>query len=395
MKEMKILVIVNIFCVSAMMAFLSVVGPITRELNLQEWHAGVTVAIAGVLWVFFSRYWGKKSDKTGRKPILFLGVLGVAIGYFALAVFVDYALISPPVIFISLAVLVITRGIIGVFYAAITPVSNALIADEIDEKHRTPYIAKLGASNGMGMVLGPALGGMLAIYGLAVPLYAFALLPLIAALLIFFFIPTVKIHKTKEPPSPKILDPRLRVPMLAAFLTMYAVVTSQVCLGFFVIDILKFDMTKSAQVTGYILSSVGVMFIIAQILVSRFKNVTPVHWLQYGALIAMFGFVFVTLSTTQLFLTIGFCISTFGMGFIFPAFQTLAVNLVDKEERGAASGTVSAAQGLGMIVGPLASTFLYEISPITPFAFAALAFGWLLFISLKELRRDKIEGCIG
>ena len=231
MKELKFLIIVNILCVSAMMAFLSVVGPIIRALNLQEWHAGITVAIAGVLWVVLSRYWGKKSDKVGRKPILFIGVLGVAIGYLILAIFIDNAIISPPAVMISLTLLILTRAIIGAFYAAITPVSHALVADEIEEQHRTPYIAKLGASNGIGMVLGPIIGGFLAMYGLSTPLYTFAILPLIAAGLIFFFIPTVKIHKTKEPPTPKILDKRLRTPMLAAFLTMYAVVTSQVCLG--------------------------------------------------------------------------------------------------------------------------------------------------------------------
>lgn len=390
MKELKILIIVNIFCVSAMMAFLSVVGPITRELNLQEWHAGITVAIAGVLWVFFARYWGKKSDKAGRKPILFLGVLGVAIGYLLLAVFIDNAIVSPPAIIISIGVLIVTRGIIGTFYAAITPVSNALIADEVAEEHRTPYIAKLGAANGIGMVIGPALGGALAVYGLSTPLYTFAVLPLIAAGLIFLFIPTVKIHKTKEPAVPKILDPRLRVPMLAAFLTMYAVVTSQVCLGFFVIDILELDLITSAKVTGYILAVIGITFIAAQIVVSKFKETTPIHWLQYGAIIAVIGFIIVSFSTTKLILTLGFCLAAFGMGFIFPAFQTLAVNLVTKEEKGAASGTVSAAQGIGMIVGPLASTVLYEISPIVPFLIAALAFAGLFIISFRALKKSRV-----
>lgn len=389
MKEFKFLIIVNILCVSAMMAFLSVVGPIIRALNMQEWHAGIMVATAGVFWVFLSRFWGKKSDKIGRKPILFIGVLGVAIGYLLLAIFVDNAIISPPSIIISFSVLLLTRGIIGAFYSGITPVSNALVADEIDEKHRTSYIAKLGASNGLGMVLGPAAGGFLAIYGLSTPLYTFAVLPLIAASLIFFFIPTVKIHRTKEPPIPKIFDKRLRVPMLAAFLTMFVVITSQVCLGFFVIDRLNMQLIQSAKVTGYALSSMGITFILAQIFVSKYKETTPVHWLQYGSIVATIGYLIVSFSTSQLVLIIGFCIATFGMGLIFPAFQTLAVNLVSKEEKGAASGTVSAAQGIGMITGPLISTILYEISPIFPFFVSALAFAMLFLISFKELKKVK------
>ncbi|QKF82726.1 MFS transporter [Halarcobacter ebronensis] len=387
MKEFKFLMIVNILCVSAMMAFLSVVGPIIRALNLQEWHAGVTVSIAGILWVILSRFWGKKSDKIGRKPILFMGVLGVAIGYFLLAIFVNSAIDSPPSVLISFVILILTRAIIGAFYSAITPVSNALVADEIDEKHRTSYIAKLGASNGLGMVLGPAAGGFLAIYGLAAPLYTFAILPLIAAFLILIFIPKVKVSETKEPSYLKIFDKRLRVPMLAAFLTMSVVITSQVCLGFFVIDRLNMELIQSAKVTGYILSIIGIVFIVSQIFVSRLKDITPTQWLKYGSVFAVIGYLIVSFSQNQWVLGSGFCIGTFGLGFIFPAFQTLAVNLVSKEEKGAASGTVSAAQGLGMIVGPLLSTFLYKLNPMAPFLLSAFVFVILFFVSVKELKR--------
>lgn len=384
MKEFKFLLFVNIACASAMMAFLSVVGPIVRKLGLQEWHAGVSVAIAGILWVILSRYWGKKSDDIGRKPILLLGVLGVCVGYFFLALFVNQALLQPPAILVSFSVLILTRGTIGAFYSAITPVSNALIADKIKETQRTPYIAKLGAANGLGMVIGPALGGYLAIYGLATPLYVFAVFPLFGALFVFLFIPRVKIKKVNNISVLKIFDSRLRLPMLAAFLTMYAVVTAQVCLGFFIMDRLHFGLVKSAVTTGNILALIGVVFILAQIFVSKFKNISAFLWLKLGAATSAIGYIAVSLSTTSWLLTLGFCIATFGMGFLFPSFQTLAVNLVSQEEKGAASGTVSAAQGMGMIAGPLLSTFLYKIDPSVPFWICFVAFAFL-FLSARKI----------
>ena len=54
---------------------------------------------------------------------------------------------------ISLCTIVLVRGSIGVFYAAIPAVSSALIADKIEAQNRTGYMAKLGASNGIGMIL--------------------------------------------------------------------------------------------------------------------------------------------------------------------------------------------------------------------------------------------------
>lgn len=387
MKQINILIIINILCVAAMMAFLAVVGPIIRELGLEEWHAGLTVAIAGVLWVFLARYWGRKSDVVGRKPILVIGVGGVAIAYLGLAVFVDNALLSPPAVIISLLLLILTRGLIGAFYAAITPVSNALIADHVEKEKRTSYIAKLAAGNGIGMVIGPPIGGYLATFGLSTPLYVFAILPLIATIVLYYVLPYEKPATNEETPVLKVFDERLRLPMFAAFITMFAVVTSQVCLGFYVIDKFGLDSIDAASTTGYVLACIGFVFILSQVIVSK-SSFETTTLLKYGSFIAAIGFVIVFNMNSQLVLTIGFCIGTFGMGMLFPAFQTLAVNLVTKEEQGAAAGTVSAAQGFGIIVGPLVSTIVYKIDPIAPFVLVSIAFAILGLISFKAVKKN-------
>ncbi len=388
MKEIKVLISINILCVSAMMAFLAVVGPIIRELGLQEWHAGLMVAIAGVLWVLLSRFWGRKSDVVGRKPILVIGVGGVAVSYLALAIFVDNALVSPPAVIVSLLILILTRALIGAFYSSISPVSNALVADHIEKKKRTSYIAKLAAANGIGMVIGPPIGGYLANFGLSAPLYTFAVLPLIAAISLYFILPDEKAVSSEETPILNISDKRLRIPMLAAFITMFAVVTSQVCIGFYVIDKFSLNSFEASVFTGNILACIGVVFIISQIVVSKSK-IQANSLLKYGAIIATIGFFIVFVMNSKTVLTLGFSIGAFGMGMLFPAFQTLAVNLVKKEEEGASAGTVSAAQGLGMIVAPLVSTFVYRFDPTAPFILVSIAFllfSFIVFFNEKVLR---------
>ncbi len=388
MKEIKILMIVNVLCISAMMAFLAVVGPIIRELHLEEWHAGLTVAIAGVLWVLLSRYWGRKSDIVGRKPILVIGVAGVAISYLILAIFIDNAIISPPAVIVSLFILILTRGGIGAFYSAITPVSNALIADHIEKEKRTAYIAKLAASSGIGMVIGPPIGGYLANFGLSTPLYTFAILPLLGTIALYMILPHEKPVTTEKTPILKVFDERLRIPMFAAFITMFSIVTAQVCLGFYIIDKFGLDSLKAAEMTGYILACVGFSFIISQILVSK-SNIEATKLLKYGAFVGMFGYILVFIMNSQLILTLGLCMGAFGMGILFPAYQTLAVNLVKKEEQGASAGTVSAAQGIGMIIGPLASTIVYKLDPTAPFILVSLLFFLLGIISFKYNRKER------
>ena len=382
MKEIKPLMVITILCVSSMMAFLAVVGPIIRKLGLQEWHAGLMVALAGVAWIFLSRFWGKRSDIYGRKYILLLAVFGFFISYLLLAIFVNYAVITPPLIVISLLVLIITRLSIGVFYSAIPPVSNALIADKVSSEKRTSYMASLGASNGLGMILGPIIGGALAVYGLAIPLYAATILPLIAVFIVFFFLEKdIKIEKTKEIPL-HFLDTRLRLPMIASFITMFSIVTSQVCLGFFILDKFQMDEIETAKTTGYILAIIGVTFILSQIVVSKLKSVKSMTWLILGSTLSAVGYLLIGIISTKIELTIAFCIGTIGLGMIMSAFLAITANSVKSHEQGIAAGTVSSAQGLGIIIGPILSTILYKISPEFPFIFAGIVFIILVIISL-------------
>ncbi len=383
MKAIRPLIFTNILCVSAMMAFLAVIGPIIRILGLKEWHAGLTVALGGVMWILFSRFWGIKSDRQGRKKILITAVAGFSVFYLILAVFVNFAVISPPVMIVSLSVLVFTRGIIGLFYSAIPPVSAAVVADKTPPEQRASSMAALGASNGLGMILGPVVGGLLAVYGLAVPLYAAAVFPLAAVIVLAVMLTESHNGKTEGQQMLKITDKRLRYPSLAAFITMYSVVTCQICMGFFVLDRLGYEAIEGSRVTGYVLSACGISFIAIQIIVTKVKSITPETWMKLGAVTAFFGFILTALSNTAVFLALALCIGTVGMGMVMPAFQAITANSVSKDEQGAAAGTVSAFQGIGIIAGPLASTMLYGINPSLPFIVAASAFAfmalWALF----------------
>ncbi len=387
MKEIKPLMLITILCVSSMMAFLAVVGPIIRKLGLQEWHAGVMVALAGVAWIFLSRFWGKKSDIYGRKKILLIAIFGFFISYLLLAIFVNYAVVTVPIVIVSLLVLMTTRLLIGVFYSAIPPVSNALIADKVEPTKRTSYMASLGASNGLGMILGPVLGGALASFGLVTPLYAASILPLIAVFIVFFYLDKdKKIEKTKDTPL-HFFDKRLRLPMIASFITMFSIVTSQVCLGFFILDKFQMAEIEAAKVTGYILAIIGFVFILTQIVVSKLKNIKSITWLLLGSIFATIGYFLISLVSTQIELTLAFCIGIIGLGMIMPAFMAITSNSVEASEQGVASGTVSSAQGFGIIVGPLLSTVLYKISPEVPFLFASFIFAILVIISLLYKKR--------
>lgn len=358
----------------AMMAFVAVVGPVVRLLGLEEWHAGLSVTAAGVLWMLAARRWGALSDRIGRRRVLLIALAAYAVVYVAMALFVDLALRHPPAVLVSVAALVATRALIGLFYAAVPPTAAALVADGAPPGHRAGIMARLGAANAVGMVIGPAVAGWVAFHDLALALYLAAALPLLSLLVVWWRLPaSAPAHAGRRGPGPAMawLDRRLRLPVCAVFAAMVSVTVAQVVVGFFAIDRLQLSPADGARAAGLSLTAVGVGLMASQVLVMRLKAVPPARWIAIGAAIAAFGFGSSALIDARWQLLAAYGVAAFGMGFVFPSFQALAADSVEAHEQGAAQGTVASVQGLGMVVGPMLGTVLYRWSAAAPYALVA------------------------
>lgn len=378
------LVVSVALCMSAMMGFNAVAGPLIRALGLADWHAGVVVSVAGLLWMLSARAWGGASDRLGRKPVLLVGVGGFAGGYLVLALFVLLALPTPPPVTLSLCLLILSRGVLGLFYAAVPPVSGALVADNVAPQERASYMARLGAAAGIGMVAGPFIASLLAGRGLAVPLYAFAALPLAALLLLWRFLPGRPPVRSGGPRrAVRLADPRLRLPVVAAYISMFTINAAQICVGFLMIDRLDLSPEDGARMAGYALGGIGICLIAVQMGVAAAKRVAPLTWIRGGVAIATVAALGVAMAGTAPLLIGGFCLMAVGLGTVVPSFQALAANSVGPEEQGSTAGTVAAAQGLAMVSGPLIATGLYGLAPAAPFLLAAAGLALLLVLSLN------------
>lgn len=65
-------------------------------------------------------------------------------------------------------------------------------------------------------------------------------------------------------------------------------------------------------------------------------------------------------------------VAGFGMGWVFPSVSALAANSVENHEQGAAAGTISAAQGLGIVAGPIVGIGVYSIDNGLPYGLIAV-----------------------
>lgn len=370
--SLRALLVANAACTMAMMAFIALVGPIARVLRLPPWQAGVAVTVGGVLWMLLSRPWGMASDRRGRRTVLLAGVGGVALSYGAMCAVLLVSLDTRPAVALVFAGLLLTRGAVGAFYAAIPSTSQALIADRVPPEHRTGTMASLGAANAVGMVLGPALAALLSQDSLSLPLYATAVLPLIAFAVLWRALPRQERRAPGMSMAPSLADPRLRRPMAVAFVAMFCVAIGQITVGFFAIDQLGLAPEPAARAAGAALTLVGVGLIVSQMAVRKLGSSSPLRLIRWGAGVAAAGFGATALVGTAPLLAVCYFVAAAGMGWVFPAFASLAANAVDAHEQGAAAGSVGAAQGLGIVLGPLAGTLLYGVAPGMPYLLVAL-----------------------
>ncbi|MFC3123734.1 MFS transporter [Pseudoroseomonas globiformis] len=359
-------------CSMGMMAFTALAGPLLRVLGVAPWQFGLAMTLSGLLWMLMARPWGVASDRLGRKPVLLLGIGGFALAYLAFCAFIQYALWTQPAVWFVFAGLMLGRGAMGGFYAGVPPTSGALVADNTPPERRAAAMATLGSAGALGLVLGPALAAALAPQGLSLPLYGTALLPLVALVVIWAALPAT-------PPAAKgprrVLrwrDPRLRRPMAVAFTAMLGVANAQMMVGFLALDRLGLPPEQAANTAGIALTLVGVALLLSQALVRRLVW-PPARLVRIGGSVAALGFAAVALASTAPALWMAYFVAASGMGFVFPAFAAMAANAVGPQEQGAAAGTVAAAQGCGMVLGPVLGGALYALAPGAPYLAVAAA----------------------
>ncbi len=364
--DIRPLMFENFVCTMALMSFVALAGPIGHVLGLAPWQIGTTVTVAGLSWMLLSRVWGRLSDRHGRRTIMLTGLAGFAICYAGLCLFVDYALTHTLVPSLAFIGILLWRGSAGVFYAAVPPTATALIADHTPPEKRTAAIAMIGAASGAGMVIGPAFAGMLAPYGLNLPLYAIAVLPALAFVVLWRTLPRTKASNSSQTSHLPLTDKRLRRPMVMAFINMFSVAIAQITVGFFAIDRLHLSPQQGAKVAGIALTCVGLALIVSQLVVRKLSW-PPMRFIRSGGIVAGIGFSLAALATTPEMLWACYFLAAAGMGWVWPSVSAYAANAVSQHEQGATAGTISAAQGLGVIIGPLAGTLIYSVNIAAPY----------------------------
>ena len=148
---------------------------VSHEGDLAIW-VGVLEAVNGLCAFLVAPFLGRLSDRFGRRPVIIGAAFGAA---FAMTLFGIGG---------AIWVLVLARVIQGLT-AGDMPALFAYLADITPPEKRAQRFGLLGALSGIGMMIGPAIGGLLAAVSLQLPVFLTAAVGLVIAILSIFLLP--------------------------------------------------------------------------------------------------------------------------------------------------------------------------------------------------------------
>lgn len=362
----------------------AILAPLGREIGLVEVQIGAIISASSLTLFLVSPFWGRASDRWGRRKILLIGLFGYSAGTVMFAGVFQIALWGYLVPLTALVLLIVTRVANATVMAAVSPSANAYMADITTAQDRIKGMGAIGAAGNIGSILGPAVGGLLASISLLTPLYFSVLLTLAAAVLTLFALPELpKVSVIKKPPKLKYSDPRIFPLVVAGVLLFMGFAIMQQTIAFRFQDQLGLSGIETAKIVGFSLMFSAAAALFVQLLVIPRLSVRPFVLLRISMPIMMIAFAIMALGHSQSMYILSMCILGMGMGLAGPGFMAGASIAVSSEEQGAVAGIAGSCPPLGFAIGPLLGTYLYSINGALPYWFAFGSYFILFFFTLK------------
>jgi DHA1 family tetracycline resistance protein-like MFS transporter len=324
--------------------------------------ANVTVAeatrIAGYMLVAYAGMQflagpviGNIGDRFGRRPVLLACVLAFT---------VDYGLMAAAP---SIGWLFVGRLVAGIAGASYGP-ANAVLADVTAPADRARVFGLMGAAFGGGFILGPAIGGLIASFGVRAPFIAAAALAAINSAWVLFALPETLRAEDRRPFEWRRANPfgtfgpllgvAAAVPLILASLLWQIAHNVYPATWAFWAE-LRFDWTP-AQI-GWSLAAAGVSMGIAQVFITGplVAKLGEQRAVVIGMVVGGLSFLFYAL-VTQGWLVYAIIFFSALQGLVYPSLNALLSRMTDASNQGALQGGMSSVASVAAIVGPLFMT---------------------------------------
>lgn len=309
---------------------------------------GILAASFAAMQFLFGPFLGNLSDRYGRRPVLLISLTVMALDYVVMALAGSIWLL-------------LAGRIVGGITAATHSTANAYMADISTPDQKAKNFGLVGAGFGIGFVLGPALGGLLAEFGTRAPFFAAAGLAAANALLGYMVLKETVTDEIRRPFRWKRANPLVafaavaKLPNLGALLLVFffyqvSAYVYPAVWSYFTAE----SFGWQASMIGISLAVFGVFYALSQALlvqpcISQFGYRGTVI---LGLLLEIFSMLFIGLVPSGmlvLFFTPVAALASIGL----PALQGILSRAVPDDAQGELQGVLTSVASIGMVISPL------------------------------------------
>ncbi len=312
---------------------------------------GILSTIFAVMQFLFGPMLGKLSDRYGRRPVILLSLLIMAIDY--------VVMVFAPTMWL----LLVTR-IVGGITAATYATANAFVADISKPEDKAANFGLLGAAFGIGFVIGPLMGGALAEFGTRVPFMVAAVITFLNLIFGYFVLPETVSEENRNEFRLKEASPFRAfkeigrfpglMPLLVfLFIFDLALLVYQTTWNFFTQERFGWGPAMvGISLATYGISVAAVQGGLIRWLIPKFKERKTILG---GLIIEVITLGLIAVITNGWIVLALIPISSLG-GVVNPALQGIMSRRVSDREQGALQGVVTSVRSLAMCIAPLMMT---------------------------------------
>jgi len=343
-----------------------------------DFAIGVLVASYSLVQLLVAPWWGRVSDRYGRRPAILIGLIGSSLSYLLFA----WAGSFP--------VLLLSRVIAGATGATVN-VAQAALADGSSPERRSSVMGLIGAAFGLAFIVGPALAGVSTRLGDSAPGYLAAALTGANWLVAGARLPETRVAPRRRPRLGGIDWRRLTTPF---WVILFETLAFTVMYAFFTLF--------AERVLGYGREEIAYLFVYLGLITAIVQG-GIVGWLapRLGEVrLMVLGSLSLAIGLASLPLTVGespawlvpaLLTSLFfvalGTGLVTPRVAGFVSRVTDAEHQGRAMGLLQSTSSTARILGPVAFGIVSDLGGVrAPFMIASLMAIVALGLALRAER---------
>ena len=334
-----------------------------ERFNASPAMVGVVMATYSLAQLIAAPFWGHMSDRTGRRPVFMISLVGVVASYLWLG-------------FAESLITLIAARTLGGFMAGNITAAFAYIADITPPEDRARGMGIIGAAFGLGFIAGPAIGGALAGADPATadyqtPSFAAAGLSFAALVMTILYLKESLSAETRAKASVKksmlplaqlaqyFRAPEIGLLILLSFLATFVFAGME---STFAMWSERTHGWGPAQ-NGYLFAFVGILIAGIQggLIGPLTRNFGEAHMVVLGAIALTLGLGLIPFSHQIAVLFVAMAILAIGFSIMTPTLNSLISLQAAAEEQGAIMGAARSATTLARVLGPLFAGLVFWV----------------------------------